>query len=326
MDRNPYPPARISPIPDAPAQSTDAAVRDYAPIHPEGGLRSLARKIWAPLALIGALVLKFKTAMLALLKLKLLATSASMLVSVAGYAVFWGWKFAAGFVVLLLVHELGHVLEAKRQGLATGGVYFIPFLGAVMLLKQQSKNPAQAAWLGLAGPILGSAAAAATWAAGVAAGSDLLVALGFTGFLLNLFNLIPVMPLDGGWATAVFHPLFWAFGLIGVIVLFAVFPNPILLIVAAVGAWELWKRWRRRGQGGNEYRNVSPRQRATIAGVYLGLAGLLALGMSASHRERTIDGRAVAIAAPAPVGLAHPIVCANCAQAGSGWVQYPLTG
>jgi len=325
MDRNPYPPAQVSPVRDAPARP-DAVVRDYAPIHPEGGLRSLARKIWAPLVLLGALALKFKTAMLALLKLKLLATSASMLVSVAGYAVFWGWKFAAGFVVLLLVHELGHVLEAKRQGLATGGVYFIPFLGAVMLLKQQSKDAAQAAWLGLAGPILGSAAAAATWAAGVAAGSDLLVALGFTGFLLNLFNLIPVMPLDGGWATAVFHPLFWAFGLVGVIVLFAVFPNPILLIVAVVGAWELWKRWKRRGQGGNEHRDVSPGQRATIAGVYLGLAALLALGMNASHRERTIDGRVVATAAPALVGLAHPDRVRELHFGRFGLGPVPLTG
>ena len=305
MERNPYPPARISPVPEAPADAPDVVARGYTPIQPQSGLRSLLRKLWAPIAAIGAFLLKFKAALLALFKLKLLATSASMLVSVAGYAVFWGWKFAAGFVVLLLVHELGHVLEAKRQGLDTGGVYFIPFLGAVMLLRQQSKNAAQAAWLGLAGPILGSAAATATWAAGVATGSDLLVALGFTGFLLNLFNLIPVMPLDGGWATAVFHPLFWAFGLAGVIALFAIFPNPILLIVAALGAWELWKRWKRRGSESGEYHDVRPGQRAAIAGVYLSLAVLLALGMNASHRERTIHGRVAIDAPPALTATAH---------------------
>lgn len=305
MERNPYPPPRVFPVPDAPAPSPDPVVRDYTPIHPEGRLRALGRRILAPIALVGAFLLKFKTALLALLKLKLLVTSGSLLVSVAGYAVFWGWKFAAGFVVLLLVHELGHVLEAKRQGLATGGVYFIPFLGAVMLLKQQSKDAAQAAWLGLAGPILGSAAAAATWAAGVATGSDLLVALGFTGFLLNLFNLIPVMPLDGGWATAVFHPLFWAFGLVGVVVLFAVFPNPILLIVAAVGAWELWKRWKHRGAERRAYHQVRPGQRVAIAGVYLGLAALLAFGIGASHRERRIDGSVAAAGAPSLVAVVH---------------------
>ena len=301
MEQNPYPPAQVKPAGDVP----DLVVRDYAPIQPESGFRSRARRILAPFAVIGAFLLKFKTALLVLLKVKILVTAGSILVSVAGYAVLWGWKFAAGFVVLLLVHELGHVLEARRQGLATGGVYFIPFLGAVMLLKQHSKDAAQAAWLGLAGPILGSAAAAVTWAAGVATGSDLLVALGFTGFLLNLFNLIPVMPLDGGWATALFHPLFWAFGLVGVIVLFAIFPNPILLIVAILGARELWKRWKQRGhEDRGAYHDVRPGQRAAIAGVYLGLAVLLTLGIGASHRKRTVDGR-VAAATPALVAVAH---------------------
>jgi Zn-dependent protease len=303
MERNPYPP-RVSPVGDPLGDATDVVARDYAPIHPESGLRSRTRRLLGPIAVLGALLLKFKGALLALLKLKFLATSGSMLVSVAGYAVFWGWKFAVGFVALLLVHELGHVLEARRQGLATGGVYFIPFLGAVMLLKQQSQDAGRAAWLGLAGPLLGSAAAALTWAVGVATGSDLLVALAFTGFLLNLFNLIPVMPLDGGWATAVFHPLFWAFGLGGVVVLFAIYPNPILLLVAALGAWELWKRWKRRGQGDTAYHDVSPRRRAAIAIVYLGLAGLLALGMSGSHRERTIDGQVAAATSPALVAAA----------------------
>lgn len=301
MERNPYPPAQVSPVGDPLGDAQDTVSRDYAPIQPESAIRSRARRLVAPLAVVGAFVVKFKAALLALLKLKFLATSGSMLVSVAGYAVFWGWKFAAGFVALLLLHELGHVVEARRQGLTTGGVYFIPFLGAVMLLKQQSKDAGRAAWLGLAGPLLGSAAAAATWAVGVATGSDLLVALAFTGFLLNLFNLIPVMPLDGGWVTAVFHPLFWAFGLAGVVALFAVFPNPILLLVAALGAWELWKRWKRRGRDDTAYHNVSPRQRAAIAVVYLGLAGLLAVGLSGSHRERTIDGRVAGAGSPALV-------------------------
>ena len=80
MEHNPYPPARISPVPDAPADAPDPVVRDYAPIHPEGRLRALGRRILAPIALIGALLLKFKTVLLALLKLKFLATSASLLV------------------------------------------------------------------------------------------------------------------------------------------------------------------------------------------------------------------------------------------------------
>jgi Zn-dependent protease len=220
-----------------------------------------------------------------------------MLVSVAGYALFWGWRFAVGFVALLFVHELGHVLEARRQGLKTGGVYFIPFLGAVMLLKQQSKDAAHAAWLGLGGPILGSAAAALTWLGGLWFESDLLVALGFTGFLLNLFNLIPVMPLDGGWATAVFHPIWWGFGLIGLALLFVAFPSPIIAIVIVFGLVELRRRWKRRDEEETSpYFAISPGQRAAIAGVYLSLAALLALGMSASHHKRNIDGKEPAVA------------------------------
>lgn len=283
-DRNPYPPIRPQSDP------ADVPARDYAPIHPQGTLRRLGRRLWAPLALVIGLAVKLKGAFLVIFKLKFIGSAVSMLVSVAGYAVFWGFRFALGFVVLLFVHELGHVAEAKRQGLKTGGVYFIPFLGAVMLLKQQSKNAAQAAWLGLAGPIVGSAAAAAAWIVGLAIDSDLWVALGFTGFLLNLFNLIPVMPLDGGWATAVFHPLFWAFGLAGLVALFLVFPSPIILIIVALGAFELWKRWRRPAQHDAGYHDVTARQRIAIAVVYLGLAGLLGLAMDASHRPRDVDG------------------------------------
>lgn len=292
MERNPYPPqVRPSAVggPSAPEY-------DVAPTHPEAGTRRLVRRLWAPIAVVVGLGLKFKAAALVLLKLKFLATSTSMLVSVAGYAVFFGWKFAVGFVALLFVHELGHVLEARRQGLATGGVYFIPFLGAVMLLKQQSKDAAQAAWLGLGGPILGSAAAALTWLGGLAYESDLLVALGFTGFLLNLFNLIPVMPLDGGWATAVFHPMWWVFGLVGLVALLAVFPSPIILLVIVFGAANVWKRWKRRHEEESDaYYAVTPGQRAAIAWVYLSLAALLALGMNASHRERGIDGKEAAV-------------------------------
>jgi Zn-dependent protease len=282
VDRNPYPPAR-----------PPVATADHPPEVPSPA-RTGWRRALAPLAVVGALGLKFKTVALALFKLKFFATSASMLVSVAGYAVFWGWKFAVGFVLLLVVHEMGHVLEAKRQGLNTGGVYFIPFLGAIMMLKEHSKDAAQAAWLGLGGPILGSAAALVTWLAGLGFESDLLVALGFTGFLLNLFNLIPVMPLDGGWATAVFHPMWWVCGLGGLVVLFLVFPSPIIAIVIVIGAGNAWKRWKHRHQEESAaYYAVTPGQRAAIASVYLSLAALLALGMSASHQKRDINGREV---------------------------------
>ena len=156
-------------------------------------------------------------------------------------------------------------------------------------MKEMPKDAWREARVALAGPILGSAAAAATWAAGVALDSDLLVALAYTGFLLNLFNLLPVVPLDGGRAVAAIHPALWAVGLAGLLALTIVAPNPILLIVLLLGGLELWRRWKERGTDKSAaYYRVSPGRRVVVATVYLGLAGLLALGMSATHVERNL--------------------------------------
>src|SRR5215208_4288644 len=95
---------------------------------------SRARRWLGPLFVAGLAALKFgaklKALLLLLPKLKLLTTSASMLVSVAAYAVIWGWRFAVGFVALLFLHEMGHVIQMKREGVKISGMLFIPFLGA----------------------------------------------------------------------------------------------------------------------------------------------------------------------------------------------------
>ncbi|MBI2684091.1 MAG: site-2 protease family protein [Actinobacteria bacterium] len=270
--------------------------------------RSPWRKLLAPFVALAALLSKFKFVLLALAKVKILATSGTMLVSVAAYALIWGWRFAVGFVVLLFIHELGHVFEAKRQGIPVTGVYFIPFLGAVMMARGISRDAGRAAWLGLAGPIFGGAASFVTWAIGVAFNSDLFVALAFVSFLINLFNLIPVMPLDGGYATAVFHPIFWVFGLFGLVVMAFVWPNPILIIVLVLGAGSLWTRWKTRDDPDQaRFQDITPNARLAIAVTYVGLAALLAFGMSATHVKRTIDdargGRTVASASGG--GLDH---------------------
>ena len=111
-------------------------LRGYEPVHPEPGWRSLARKLWVPIAFFGALFWKFKAAFLVVFKFKFVGTALSGLVSVAAYALLWSWWFAVGLVVLLFIHEMGHVLEAKRQGLPVSAPMFIPFLGALITLKQ----------------------------------------------------------------------------------------------------------------------------------------------------------------------------------------------
>jgi Zn-dependent protease len=273
---------------DPPTDGDEHAYRDYEPIHPRGRLSELGRKLWAPIAALGLLIFKFKAVILAVFKLKVFATSATMLVSIAAYAWIWGWRFAVGFVLLLLLHELGHVLELRRQGIPASAPLFIPFLGAVVGMKQMPHNVWKEAQVALAGPILGSLAALGCWFAGEALDSELLVALAFTGFFLNLFNLIPLSPLDGGRAAAALHPALWAVGLALLLGLTIVRPNPILLLVLVIGGIEVWRRWRDRNEPeAAAYYAIEPWQRAVVGVTYVGLAALLAVAMSATHIERT---------------------------------------
>ncbi len=264
--------------------------RGYRPINPEPMWRAVLRRLWAPIAAVAFLFWKFKFILVAVFKFKIFTVAGSMLVSIGAYTLIWGWQFAAGFVALLFIHEMGHALEAKRQGLKVGAPFFIPFLGAVIALKQMPPNAWREAQVALAGPILGSVGAAAFWAYGEAADSELFVALGFIGFFLNLFNLLPIVPLDGGRAVAALHPAFWAVGLLGLLGLLFVAPNPILILILIVGGLELWRRWReRKNPELREYYRVTPGQRVAVGVTYVGLAALLVLAMDASFIERDFD-------------------------------------
>jgi Zn-dependent protease len=274
--------------PEERARLAELAYEPPAPVRREPRFR-LLRKLAAPLVVLGVLLAKFKFVLVALFKFKIFTTSATMLVSVGAYALLWGWKFAIGFVALLFIHEMGHVLEARRQGLPVSAPMFIPFLGAMITMRQMPDNAWKEAQIALAGPIVGSLGAAGFWAAGEYLDSELLVALAFVGFLLNLFNLLPVVPLDGGRAVAALHPALWLVGLAGLAALTFVAPNPILIIVLVLGGMELWNRWRMRGDPEHQaYYRVAPWQRGAVAVVYLGLAFSLALGMSATHIEKDI--------------------------------------
>ena len=265
-----------------PTPSSDG-VRGYEPVRPRSGIGDLLRKLAAPFLVLGGLVLKFGGL---LLKLKVLTTGASMLVSVAAYAWLWGLPFAIGFVLLIFVHELGHVIELRRQGVPASAPLFIPFLGAVVGMKKLPDDAWKEARVALAGPILGSVGAAACWIAAEITGSEMLLGLAFVGFLLNLFNLIPIVPLDGGRAAGALHPAIWFVGLLLMIGLVVVNPNPLLLIIVILGALDLWNRWRARGEAGDYYK-LSVSQRLTVAVVYLGLVLVLGVAMTETHVERT---------------------------------------
>src|SRR5688500_8801860 len=264
-----------------------------APAPAEPPRRSGFKRFATPLFFGLLALLKWGKALLLLLpKAKLLTTSASMLVSVGAYALIWGWKFAVGFVALLFLHELGHYIQLRREGVRPSGMVFIPFLAAAVGARALGGSALAEARVGLAGPILGSLAVAALLPIAAATDDDFWRALAFTGFFLNLFNLLPVVPLDGGRAIAAMAPWMWFVGFGTIVVLVFLWPNPILILIALLGGYETYRRWRQRkkGEEGNaDYYRVKPAHRLLVAGVYVGLIVALALGMDATFVERTFD-------------------------------------
>jgi Zn-dependent protease len=255
--------------------------------------QSWLRRTFGPvIAAIVAIVAKLKAILLLLPKIKLLTTAGTMAVSVAAYAWLWGWQFAAGFVALIFIHEMGHVLQLRREGIKASAPMFIPFLGAAISARSLGDNALAEARVGLAGPVLGSLGAAACILVWHATGNDLWRALAYTGFLLNLFNLLPVLPLDGGRAMAAMAPWMWFLGFAALIPLLILFPNPIFLIILLFAGYETYNRWMRRRAGGEReaaYYRVRPLHRAMVAGVYLGLIALLVIGMHAMTLTRTFS-------------------------------------
>ena len=287
VDHEPDPRYEAVDVPDAasfPEPDHSAyGERGYEPVRPRSGLGDLFKRLTAPLVGFGLLLLKFGGL---LLKFKVVTTGASMLVSIAAYTWIWGLPFAIGFVLLLLVHELGHVIELRRQGVPASAPLFIPFLGAVVGMKELPDDAWKEARVALAGPILGSIGAGVCWIVGEATGSEFFLALAFVGFCINLFNLIPIVPLDGGRAAGALHPALWFVGLLMMIALVVINPNPLLVIIVVLGGLDLWSRWRARGEAGDYYR-LTVGHRVAVAVVYLGLIAVLGVAMSASHVERT---------------------------------------
>jgi Zn-dependent protease len=275
-----------------------APATDPAPPAPEGlGPAQQRRPSWlgrlAPLAAaILAFFSKIKVVLLALTKIKFLATAGSMVVSIVAYASIWGWKFGVGFVLLLLVHEYGHVIQLRREGVKdVGAPVFIPFLGAAVWAKTLGRDAAAEARVGLAGPILGSIGAAACVGLYALTGNHLFQALAFTGFFLNLFNLLPVGFLDGARAAAALSPWVWLLGVFGIVVLVLTVPNPIIVLIAVLAIYETWIRFRAFRAGGEEvakYYSISRRDRILVGATYLALIIVLVLAMDATHLQRDI--------------------------------------
>ena len=210
---------------------------------------------------------------------KLAVTAGSMLISIVVYAFIFGWKYAVGFLLLLLVHEMGHYLAARQRGLPVGAPTFIPFVGAWIELKQMPHDAETEAWVGLGGPLLGSVGALATYFVARESGAAWLLAVAYAGFFLNLFNLIPLSPFDGGRITAVLSPRVWLFGVPVLIALFWWRPSPMLVLMALLAAPQVWKaiKYRSDSEEAQTYYNVPSAKKWEYGLIYLGLAGFLAV-------------------------------------------------
>jgi Zn-dependent protease len=208
---------------------------------------------------------------------KLLLSGGSMLLSVVTYAFVFGWWYAVGFVALIFAHEMGHFLAARQRGLNVGLPTFIPFVGAWIELKEQPMDAETEAYVGIAGPMLGSAAAFVCYLVAQDQGSKLLMALAYAGFLINLFNLIPLSPLDGGRIVSVISPRLWLLGVPILVALFFWSPSPLLVLIALMAAPQVWVALTNGASLEGAYYRVSATVRLSYGVQYLALAAFLAV-------------------------------------------------
>lgn len=210
---------------------------------------------------------------------KLFTTGGTMLLSVLAYAWIFGWRYAVGFVLLMFVHEMGHFLAARQRGLDVGLPTFIPFVGAWVELKDLPHDAETEAWVGLGGPLIGSLGALACYFAAREADSNLLLAIAYSGFFLNLLNLVPLPPFDGGRITAVLSPRIWLLGVPVLVGIFVWRPSPMLILIAILAAPQIWKaiKYRSDSEEAQTYYAVSPAVRLEYGFYYLGLLLFLAV-------------------------------------------------
>ena len=243
------------------------------------------KKVLMPVGVVGILILKWlakiKLLILPILKFLpvFLKTGGTMFIMVWVYAMRWGWWFAFGFALLLLVHECGHLLVAKRLGLRVSAPIFIPFMGAFIALKDAPKNAWVEAQVGIGGPLLGTVGAVACLGLWALTGNDMFRGLAYLGFLLNLFNLAPIGFLDGGRIVTALSPWLWLVGTVVMGFLLITHFSFLLLLIFVFSLPRLFSLFRKKSDEERRYYEVTPEQRWIMGALYFGLIASLVLGM-----------------------------------------------
>lgn len=251
---------------------------------PPESTTSKLKRMLAPLGVAGVLILKFVGKIKFLLPV-LFKTGGSMLLTIWLYATVWGWKFALGFVILIFLHECGHLIVAKKFGLNVSAPMFIPFLGAFILLKEAPRNAWMEASVGIGGPMFGSLAALLCHAIGLHFGAPLFIALAYMGYFLNLFNLAPVGMLDGGRIVTALSPWLWLPGLALLVWLGLTHPNFVIWLVLFMSLPRIFSLFRKRTEEEQRYFEVPPAQRWAMGAMYFGLIGTLVVLMYIAQLE-----------------------------------------
>lgn len=212
-------------------------------------------------------------------------TALTMAISLALYASVFGWRYAAGFIALIFIHEMGHFLAAQQRGLPVGAPTFIPFVGAWIELKGRPMDVETEAYVAMAGPFIGTIGAAAFYFAARATESGLLLAIAYSGFFINFFNLIPLSPLDGGRITAILTPRIWLIGAPIMLAMMIYHPSPLLVVIVILAIPALIKAWKYDPSlpENRAYYSVPAAVKLEYAVLYLGLAAFLAIMTDLTH-------------------------------------------
>ncbi len=249
------------------------------------------KKALGPIGVVFVVIAKFfaKLKFIILPALKflplLLKSGGTMLLMIWVYTMMWGWKFAVGFVVLLLVHECGHLIVAKKFGLKVGAPVFIPFMGAFIALKEAPRNAWMEACVGIGGPMLGSLGALVCNVTGETFDIPIFFALAWFGYFLNLFNLTPVGMLDGGRIVTALSRWLWLPGFAVLLWFGWKYPNFIVWLMVIASLPRIVSLFRKRTEEERQYYEVTPAQRWTMSILYFGLIAVLIFGMQLAERD-----------------------------------------
>lgn len=237
-----------------------------------GWLTSAVLAVWAVVKYGGLFLVKFGA----------VKTLLTLVISLGAYALFFGWQFAAGLVLMILIHEMGHVVEIRRQGMQASAPLFIPFLGAAIFQRQHPTDALKQAQIGIAGPIAGTVGATAAFVMYGATHQPVWLAWAYVGFFLNLINLIPLGMLDGGWIMAVVSKWFQVLGLaLIVLAVFAFHLSFVFVFIALLSIPTVLERFR--SDRSPYFQAVPVPARLAMGAAWLGLVAYLGYAMLQAH-------------------------------------------